>query len=128
MKAVKVASAALLTCLFGLCIVWIVGSVIARPFNRIVLPPDPPAKVVRLVSRDGVPLAANYWPGRTEGAPAILLLHGIHGTRGMFTDDAKWLNGLGYAVLALDFRGHGGSGAAERTFGWREADDAAAAF
>jgi pimeloyl-ACP methyl ester carboxylesterase len=46
----------------------------------------------------------------------------------MFDGHAKWLNQLGYAVLALDFRGHGGSGAADRTFGWREAEDAAAAL
>jgi dipeptidyl aminopeptidase/acylaminoacyl peptidase len=80
------------------------------------------------VTADGVPLVATHWPGRRSDSPAILLLHGINAHRGMFTDQARWLNGLGYAVLALDFRGHGGSAPAERTFGWREAEDAAAAF
>jgi pimeloyl-ACP methyl ester carboxylesterase len=41
---------------------------------------------------------------------------------------ALWLSGLGYAVLAIDFRGHGQSGQVARTFGLDEARDAAAAL
>jgi fermentation-respiration switch protein FrsA (DUF1100 family) len=55
-------------------------------------------------------------------------MHGINNTRRLFDAKAKWLNGLGYAVLAIDMRGHGESGAVERTFGWREAEDAGAAM
>jgi alpha/beta superfamily hydrolase len=35
---------------------------------------------------------------------------------------------LGYAALTIDFRGHGESEMAERSFGLREATDAASAF
>lgn len=126
MKAHKLAISALLACLFGLGMVWTAGSLVARPVNRVVPSPDPPGRVVRLVSSDGVALAGSYWPSAREDAPAVLLLHGINSSRATFTDNARWLNGLGYAVLAIDFRGHGGSGAAERTFGWREAEDARA--
>jgi pimeloyl-ACP methyl ester carboxylesterase len=54
-------------------------------------------------------------------------LHGINSSRASFNRHALWLNGLGYAVLAIDFRGHGGSAAVPRTFGLYEARDAAAA-
>jgi uncharacterized protein len=128
MKARPAAVALLLAGLLGLAAVWAAGSIIARPFNRVVLPPEPPAQIVTLASADGTPLTATYWPAARGDAPAILLLHGINASRAMFDDHAEWLHGLGYAVFALDFRGHGGSGATERTFGWREADDAAAAL
>lgn len=112
----------------GLVLLWMFGSLMARADNRAVPPPAPPARVVQLMSGDGMPIAASHWPGPAADAPAVLLLHGIGGSRDAWTRHALWLNGLGYAVLAIDFRGHGGSGAAERTFGWREAEDAAAGF
>jgi pimeloyl-ACP methyl ester carboxylesterase len=75
-----------------------------------------------------VAIAGSYWPGATGHGPAILLLHGINADRDMFARQAGWLHGLGYAVLSIDFRGHGASGAAERSFGWHEGRDAAAAL
>ncbi len=128
MKPVRFAAVLLLLGLLGLAAVWAVGSIIARPFNRVVLPPEAPARLVSLRSEDGTPLAGTYWPGAQRDAPAILLLHGIKASRAMFQENAEWLNGLGYSVFALDFRGHGGSAATERTFGWLEAGDAAAAL
>jgi alpha-beta hydrolase superfamily lysophospholipase len=41
---------------------------------------------------------------------------------------ALWLNRNGYAVLAIDFRGHGQSSPAGKSFGLFEADDALAAL
>ena len=41
---------------------------------------------------------------------------------------AAWLSGLGYAALTIDFRGHGQSAMAERSFGLRESSDARRAF
>lgn len=112
----------------GLILLWTFGSLMARAYNHSVPPPAAPGRIVQLTSRDGTPIAASFWPGRDADAPAVLLLHGIGGSRDNWARHAAWLNVLGYAVLAPDFRGHGGSGAAERTFGWREADDAAAGF
>lgn len=114
--------------LLGLATIWLFGSLMARPVSSIVAPPEAPGQVIGLQARDGTRIAASYWSGATADAPAVLLLHGIGASREMFSEHAAWLRNLGYAVLALDFRGHGASGAAERTFGWREADDAAAAL
>jgi pimeloyl-ACP methyl ester carboxylesterase len=90
--------------------------------------PPPPGRPVRLAASDGVPIAGSYWPGATPEGPAVLLLHGINADRDMFAEQALWLHDLGFAVLAIDLRGHGASGAAERSFGWNEGRDAAAAL
>ena len=107
---------------------WTAGWFFARPINHAVPPPDPPGRVVHLIASDGVRIEGSYWPGATEDGPAVLLLHGINASREMFDAHARWLNGLGYAVLAIDFRGQGGSDAVVRTFGWSETRDARAAL
>src|SRR5688572_6969483 len=95
------------------------------PVTSAVPPPAAPGRVVHLVASDAVPLEGSYWPGVRPDAPAVLLLHGVTSSRASLTRHAVWLNGLGYAVLAIDFRGHGGSAAVPRTFGLHEARDAA---
>ena len=107
---------------------WDVGSFLGRPRNGPVPAPAPPGVVVRLQASDGVPIAGSYWPGRRPDGPAVLLLHGINNNRDRMREQALWLHGQGYAVLAIDFRGHGESGAEERTYGWHESRDAAAAL
>jgi pimeloyl-ACP methyl ester carboxylesterase len=114
--------------MIGLSGAWLFGSLMARPVNHAEAPPGPPARPVHLIARDGVPLAGSLWPGARPGAPAVLLLHGVDASRAQMTRHALWLNGLGYAVLAIDFRGHGGSGAVSRSFGLHEGRDAAAAL
>jgi pimeloyl-ACP methyl ester carboxylesterase len=124
----RIAWAALILFLAGLAASWIAGSIMSRPQSSSVPPPAPPGRVVHLVASDGVAITGSYWPGARPDAPAILLLHGVDSSRASFTRHALWLNGLGYGVLAIDFRGHGESGAASRTFGLHEARDAAAAL
>jgi pimeloyl-ACP methyl ester carboxylesterase len=114
--------------LVGLAGVWTMGSILSWPVTGAVPPPAPPGRVVHLVASDGVPIEGSYWPGVRPDAPAILLLHGVNSSRASLTRHAVWLNGLGYAALAIDFRGHGGSGAVPRSFGLHEARDAAAAL
>jgi uncharacterized protein len=109
-------------------LVWAAGSIVAAPGNHPVAAPAPPGRVVRLASADGTPIAGSFWPGAQRSGPAVLLLHGINNDRTSLRRQTEWLNGLGYAVLAIDFRGHGASGAVDRTFGWREADDARAGY
>lgn len=109
-------------------LVWAAGSIVAAPRNHAVPAPAPPGRVVRLAAADGTPVAGSFWPGAATSGPAVLLLHGINNDRISLSRHAEWLNGLGYAVLAIDFRGHGASAAVERTFGWREAEDARAAY
>lgn len=109
-------------------LVWAGGSIVAAPRNHPVAAPAPPGRVIRLMTADGSPVAGSFWPGADKSGPAVLLLHGINNDRTSLRRHAEWLNGLGYGVLAIDFRGHGASAAVERTFGWREADDARAAY
>ena len=116
----------LLLCLIGLAGAWAAGSALSRPVGSAVPPPAPPGRVVHLVAGDGVPLEGSYWPAARTDMPAVLLLHGVRSSRASLTRHAVWLNRLGYAVLAIDFRGHGQSGAVPRTFGLHEARDAAA--
>jgi pimeloyl-ACP methyl ester carboxylesterase len=124
----RIARTVLFLLLAGLAGSWIAGSIMSWPQASAVPPPASPGRTVHLVAADGVPLAGSYWPGARPDAPAVLLLHGIDSSRASFARHASWLNGLGYAVLAIDFRGHGESGAAFRSFGLHEARDAAAAL
>lgn len=127
MRLRRIAFAAFALCALTLVAAWAAGSWVGRPVNRPVAPPAPPGRLVRMVASDGVAIAGSYWPGAGADAPAILLLHGINNDRDRMRQQALWLNGLGYAVLAIDFRGHGESGAVARSFGWNESRDAAAA-
>jgi pimeloyl-ACP methyl ester carboxylesterase len=52
----------------------------------------------------------------------------VKSSRASTAPTAAWLSGLGYAALTVDFRGHGQSAMAERSFGLREASDARRAF
>ena len=112
--------------LVGLAAAWVFGSIATRPHVAAVPPPRPPGRVVHLIAADSVWLEGSYWAGAHDAGPAVLLLHGINSSRASFANHALWLNGLGYAVLAIDFRGHGGSEAVPRSFGLYEARDAAA--
>jgi pimeloyl-ACP methyl ester carboxylesterase len=114
--------------LLGLVASWGAGSYLAWPRTSELPPPPQPGRVVHLVAGDGVHIAGSYWPGARLDGPAILLLHGVDSSRASFTRHALWLNRLGYAVLAIDFRGHGGSDAVSRSFGLHEARDASAAL
>jgi alpha-beta hydrolase superfamily lysophospholipase len=87
-----------------------------------------PAQEVALTASDGIRIAATYWPGKRADAPAALLLHGLGATRSQVAGNATWLADQGFAVLALDFRGHGQSGEAAHAFGLTESRDARAGF
>lgn len=107
---------------------WAVGNALTRPTNASVAMPDPPARAVFIRSTGDIRLAGTYWPSPRPDAPAVLLLHGNGGHRGSMNETAHWLNGQGYAVLAIDFRGHGQSTASDKSFGLFESEDARSAF
>lgn len=92
------------------------------------LPDIADAQSFRIPTRNDLQMDASYWPGASPDAPAVLLLHGVDASRAAMLPTARWLAGLGYAVLAIDFPGHGASSDATRSFGWHESRDAAAAF
>ena len=88
---------------------------------------------VRIASTDGTGLAATLTlpdaPAPTGGWPAVILMHGLGGTRATGLDVARAM-GLGerYAVLAYDARGHGESGGLIGIDGPREVADVRAVF
>jgi pimeloyl-ACP methyl ester carboxylesterase len=112
----------------GLSACWGFGSRMVRSTPDAVAAARAPARDLRIESKDGLSLAATYWPGRTPTSPAVLLLHGNRSSRAAMAGNAAWLAGHGYAVLTIDFRGCGESAEAPHSFGWFESRDAEAAF
>jgi alpha-beta hydrolase superfamily lysophospholipase len=123
----------IITCVLGVVIglpsiCWVLGSRMVRSVKSEVAPVRAPGRDLRIVTADGLSLAATYRPGRMANAPAVLLLHGNGASREQPADNAAWLCEQGYATLTIDFRGHGQSAAASHSFGWNESKDARAAF
>jgi len=114
--------------LIGLAVCWIAGDIMVRGHTTAVSAAATPAQTFQLRSSDGVTLAATYWPGTRPDSAAVLLLHGVDGSRGAVARNAAWLAQQGYAAMAIDFRGHGQSDRVDRSFGWNESRDAHAAF
>ena len=127
-RSTAIAAGAVGVTLVGAGIALLAGNAAGVPQRTAVEPPMAPGRLVHFHAEDGVRLVGSYWPGSDPAAPAILLLHGITVSRTMFAARAAWLASLGYAVFAIDFRGHGESQHAPRTFGWRESLDAHAAL
>ena len=63
--------------------------------------------IVSYRGADGIQLAATRY-GPAEGAP-VLMLHGGGQTRGAWSTSARAMAAQGFAVTALDLRGHGDS-------------------
>ncbi|QDU98040.1 alpha/beta hydrolase [Lignipirellula cremea] len=70
----------------------------------------PAPETLVLPTKDGVLLACT-WYGSIEGKKAvpIILMHGEGGNRKQFDALASKLQGLGFAVISFDMRGHGDS-------------------
>jgi uncharacterized protein len=108
---------------------WLVGDAVVRsPGKARAFTPAAPARDIGLRAADGLELAATCWPGARADSPGVLLLHGIYDSRADLAETADWLAAQGFAVLALDLRGHGRSARAPHSFGWNEALDARAGF
>lgn len=61
---------------------------------------------INFITSDGWTIVANYYPAPGN---AVILLHKFASDKSEWTSFANELNQKGYAVLALDFRGHGES-------------------
>ena len=72
---------------------------------------------INLTAQDGLSLKASFYPakGAASTAPALLLLHTAYSDRRAWRGFAEAAQEAGYAVLALDSRGHGES-AGEKVF------------
>jgi acylglycerol lipase len=73
----------------------------------------------RFAARDGLGLYEQWWLPDGEPVAAVVVVHGINEHSGRYARLAGDLNRRGYAVYALDLRGHGrsqGDRAMVRTF------------
>lgn len=86
-------------------------------------PSDPtvlsPAREVMLRTKEGVNIAATYYPANGKG---VLLLHILNSDRRAWASFAEKLQEEGYAILAIDLRGHGDSDLDWRDFVETEQD------
>ena len=81
-----------------------------------------------LTTDDGLDLSAWYVPAAEPGAPAVLLAHGLLGSKWGMLRFVPWFHDAGYNVMLLDFRGHGGSDPRPSTIGPDEVLDIQAAL
>lgn len=71
-------------------------------------------RTITLRTQDGVSLTAAHYEAPRRPAAAIVLVHMLTRTKEDWQDLAPRLVDAGFAVLAVDLRGHGGSGGASR--------------
>ena len=69
---------------------------------------QPMPQSVEFTTKDGVKIAGTFHSGRA-GGPAALLLHMMPATKESWDGFARLLARAGFAVLAIDLRGHGES-------------------
>ena len=63
-----------------------------------------------LTTKDGITLAATYWPsGLKQDASVVVLLHGLNGNQLDWGGLPEKLHKDGFAVIVVDLRGHGQS-------------------
>jgi alpha-beta hydrolase superfamily lysophospholipase len=109
--------------------VWIAVTVLSAPARSVVgeLPPDLTGRAVEFPSESGATVRGWFLPGR-KGAGAVVLMHGVRGSRLSMVSRARFLAAEGYAVLLFDFQAHGESTGAHITNGYLESRDARAAI
>ncbi|HEY6585794.1 MAG TPA: alpha/beta fold hydrolase [Candidatus Methanoperedens sp.] len=64
---------------------------------------------ITFITEDGVKISGNYFKPKKEHAPVFLLLHMMPSTKESWNEFAARLQEKGFAVLAIDLRGHGSS-------------------
>ncbi len=106
-----------------------VGDTMTRPALRAAgtPPPELNAEPVRFEVPGGGSVAGWSSPG-LPGRGAVLLLHGVRGSRHAMLGRARWLHRQGVATLAIDLPGHGESLAPRITFGANESHAVPAAL
>jgi len=109
--------------------VWALGGALAWPARSRVgpLPEGLNGREVEFASGSGATLRGWLIAGR-EGAGAVVLLHGVRGSRLQMLSRARFLAAAGHTVLLFDFQSHGESGGERITFGHLESLDARAAL
>jgi alpha-beta hydrolase superfamily lysophospholipase len=98
------------------------GELLTRPARSPIGPPPPDlsAEAVRILYGDSQQVSGWFLPGRT-GEGAVLLLHGVRGSRLEMLERARWLQSEGIGSLLIDLPSHGESSGNRISFGRREA-------
>ena len=78
---------------------------------------------VELTSEDGKKISAWWLPKGLAGKPPVLVLHGLGASKAHMMDYILFAQKEGYPVLAIDFRGHGGSEPSMTSIGFYESQD-----
>ncbi len=90
------------------------------PVAPTVLPTPSEPTDFTFTAPDGAQLAVTYYPPIVRPAPAVLLLHMLGRSKTDWDSFARNLQKQGYAVMAMDLRGHGASAG---PVDWTKADD-----
>lgn len=72
-------------------------------------------RAVSFPSADGTTLAAQFYEASPRPTPGVVLVHMLSRSRADWDDLAQQLESAGISVLAIDLRGHGGSGGSAGT-------------
>ena len=91
-------------------IAWVIALAPSATAQRTEKREEPKLRKVPIETRDGIKLNAFYWP--TVGgkdSPVALILHEWEGQSSPYGPLVQQLHAADIAVLALDYRGHGGS-------------------
>lgn len=67
-------------------------------------------RTVSFPSLDGTPLAAQFYEASPRPSPGVVLVHMLSRSKADWDDLAQQLESAGITALAVDLRGHGGSG------------------
>jgi len=114
--------------IFALVIVYVLSSLINRatPYDVPKLADN--EEIIELTTPDDVKIIGSYIAGPNDNSPAILMLHGNGGSRAQFWKHLRVYNDAGFAVFAIDFRGHGQSQPESKSYGVYESIDTYTAF
>ena len=78
---------------------------------------------VRVNAPDGTILRGTYIKDKHDSHYTVILLHGLYQNRSMCLPYVEMYRNVGYNVLLIDQRGHGGSEGEQTTWGLKEMDD-----
>jgi pimeloyl-ACP methyl ester carboxylesterase len=96
----------------------------AAPTTVVTAPAEGSVETISISTSDNLTLAGDFYTPRKKGrAPAALLVHDAGGDRTQLVPVAERLQRLGFAVLAIDLRGHGAS--VSDQYDWSKLDDQA---
>ena len=98
---------------------WLISAVLILVLMALAVPaaaqgaPEP--QRVGVTASDGLTLVGNFFPAPEDaagdtGAPTVLLLHQFGATKRSWRSLIPALHDAGYAILAVDLRGHGETG------------------